>query len=57
MSIVHRILLSTFARSNRSTAGRRRAADVCAAGPQSQDCEVLTCTPWAGLYVEGPCAS
>ncbi|MET3936784.1 hypothetical protein [Arthrobacter sp. OAP107] len=62
MSTVHRILLIAFARSSRpvagrAAAGRRRAGDSGAATRQSLGHDVLTCTPWAGLYVEGPDAS
>jgi hypothetical protein len=57
MSTVHRILLSAFARSARPLAGRRLAGNVGAMAQQSTGSDVLTCTPWAGLYVEGPGAS
>ena len=57
MSIFHRILLIAFARSDRPIAGRRRAGDVGATSQQTLGSEVLTCTPWAGLYAEGPDAS
>lgn len=57
MSTVHRILLITFARSGRPVTDRRRVAGVGAASRQSIASGVLTCTPWAGLYVEGPAAS
>lgn len=57
MSTVHRILLIAFARSGRPLGGRRRAGDVGAATRQSMGSEALTCTPWAGLYAEGPDAS
>ncbi|MFC7847373.1 hypothetical protein ACFUTU_02740 [Arthrobacter sp. NPDC057388] len=59
MSTVHRIL-TAFARSGRPLSGGRRAAGVDAgrgAGRQTAGSDVLTCTPWAGLYVEGPAAS
>ena len=57
MSTVHRILLTAFARSGRPVTGRRREAGTGAASRQSIGSEVLTCTPWAGLYVEGRAAS
>ena len=62
MSTVHRILLTAFARSDRpvagrAVAGRRRAGDSGATAQQSLGHDVLTCTPWAGLYVEGTDAS
>lgn len=57
MSIFHRILLIAFARSDRPIAGRRRAGNVGAASRQTPGSEVLTCTPWAGLYAERPDAS
>jgi hypothetical protein len=57
MSTVHRILLSAFSRSGRPVAGGRSAAGVGATARQPMGPEVLTCTPWAGLYVEGPAAS
>jgi hypothetical protein len=57
MSTVHRILLTAFSRSGRPVAGGRRAAGVGATARQRVGSEVLTCTPWAGLYVEGPAAS
>jgi len=53
MSTVHRILLTAFARPGRTVAGRR-AGDTGATTRQSMGHDVLTCTPWAGLYVEGP---
>lgn len=54
MRTVHRILLIAFTRSDRPIAARRRAGYAGAASRQSLGSEVLTCTPWAGLYVEGP---
>ncbi|WP_353710554.1 hypothetical protein [Arthrobacter sp. K5] len=57
MSTVHRILLSAFARSARPIAGRRLAGNVSPMAQQSMGSDVLTCTPWAGLYVEGHNAS
>jgi hypothetical protein len=57
MSTVYRILLSTFSRSGRPVASGRRAAGVGATARQPMGPEVLTCTPWAGLYAEGPAAS
>jgi hypothetical protein len=59
MSTVHRILLIAFALSatGRTVAGRRGAGDAGATIRQSIGPDVLTCTPWAGLYVEGPGAS
>jgi hypothetical protein len=72
MSTVHRILLTAFARSDRRVAaraaggrpaagrpvaGRLRAGDSGAATRHSLGHDILTCTPWAGLYVEGPDAS
>ncbi|WP_180987350.1 hypothetical protein [Arthrobacter sp. AFG20] len=57
MSTFHRILLIAFARSDRPTAGRRLAGKVSPTAQQSMGSDVLTCTPWAGLYVEGPTAS
>ncbi|MFP3461871.1 hypothetical protein R5O87_13555 [Arthrobacter globiformis] len=62
MSTVHRILLIAFARpaTGPTVGGRRRAGAAGAAGAairQSMGPDVLTCTPWAGLYVEGPDAS
>ncbi|HKS00627.1 MAG TPA: hypothetical protein VJS86_03055 [Arthrobacter sp.] len=59
MSTVHRILLSALGRSGRPVTGR--AAGVGAGtgegSPQSMGSAVLTCAPWAGLYVEGLAAS
>ncbi|MFE4542835.1 hypothetical protein [Arthrobacter sp. NPDC056727] len=57
MSTVHRILLIAFTRSGHSLAGRRRAGGAGVTARPSMGSEVLTCTPWAGLYVEGPGAS
>jgi hypothetical protein len=62
MSTVHRILLIAFIRSGhavagRPIAGRWRTGDGGAAARQSLGSDVLTCTPWAGLYIEGPDAS
>lgn len=59
MSTVHRILLIAFASSDRRMGGRtvaglRQAGDAGATARQSMGHDVLTCTPWAGLYVEGP---
>ncbi|GAB13133.1 hypothetical protein ARGLB_036_00290 [Arthrobacter globiformis NBRC 12137] len=57
MSTVHRLLLSAFARSARRIAGRRLAGNVSPIAQPSMGSDVLTCTPWAGLYVEGRIAS
>ena len=61
MSTVHRILLTALGRSGRPVTGRGRAAGVGAGtgegSPQSMGSDVLTCAPWAGLYVEGLAAS
>ncbi len=57
MSTVHRILLSAFARSDRPVSGRRPAGNGSPTAQQSTGSDVLSCTPWAGLYVEGPGAS
>lgn len=53
MSTVHRILASAFGHSRRQNPGRHQDVDLGAVTRQFVGSDVLTCTPWAGLYFEG----